>query len=297
MHRIHHIALAATMSVLTITCSQKDAPAPLARVYDKYLYPSDLDPKLLANISHSDSIILIKAYIDKWVQNQLLLNLAETNLSDEDKNVERELDNYRTSLLIFKYEQAYIAQKLDTTFSEDDALKYYKDHQEAFALDHNIVKALYVKLRKEAQQMKRIRELYRSNLEEDLQTLDNLAYQAATKYDFFGDRWVNLDLILQQLPHTDNPSTYMSQVRRNGYIDVEDDEFIYLVHFKEVMTKGETMPYEYTANQIRIIMLNARRSNTIRTLERDVVMRGHDKGAVEIYFGQTNNPINTGKTL
>ena len=88
------------MSVLTITCSQKDAPAPLARVYDKYLYPSDLDPKLLANISHSDSIILIKAYIDKWVENQLLLNLAETNLSDEDKNVERELDNYRTSLLI-----------------------------------------------------------------------------------------------------------------------------------------------------------------------------------------------------
>ena len=57
------------------------------------------------------------------------------------------------------------------------------------------------------------------------------------------------------------------------------------------------MPYEYTANQIRIIMLNARRSNTIRTLERDVVMRGHDKGAVEIYFGQNNNPSNTGKTL
>ena len=55
------------------------------------------------------------------------------------------------------------------------------------------MKALYVKLRKEAQQVKRIRELYRSNLEEDLQTLDNLAYQAATKYDFFGDRWVNLD--------------------------------------------------------------------------------------------------------
>lgn len=288
MQRIAQIvALAASALLLCTSCNKPLPPTPLARVYDKYLYPTDLDKNLFANISAKDSIMLVKAYIDKWVQTQLLLRLAEANLTDEEKDVSHELDNYRTSLLIFKYEQAYMAQKLDTTFSEDDAMRYYEEHKEAFVLDHNIVKALYIKLRKEAPQVKHIRTLYRSNRDEDLQTIDNLAYQAATKYDFFGDRWVNLDLILQQLPQPENSSTYITKARRDGYIDVEDDNFIYLVHFKEVLTKGEVSPYEYTADQIKVIMLNTRRSNVIKSLERDAVMRGHDKGAVEIFHENT----------
>ena len=274
---------AITLLLLATACSRLERPAPLARVYDKYLYAADIDDELFGT-SPADSTLLMKAYIDKWVQTQLLLRLAELNLSEADKDVSRELENYRTSLLVFKYEQEYINQKMDTTFTEADLKRYYDENKEAFVLDVNIAKVLYIKLRKEAPQVRRIRELYRSTDERDMQMLDNLAYQAAIKYDYFGDRWVDIDLIVQQLPSASPPGHYLNLVRSKGYIDIDDGEFVHLVNFKEVMRRGETMPYEYTADQIKTIMLNARRNGVIRELERNVVLRGRDKGAVEIFF-------------
>lgn len=271
------------MLMLATACVRPERPAPLARVYDKYLYASDISDDVFGT-SSSDSAMLMRVYIDKWVQTQLLLRLAELNLSDADKDVSHELENYRTSLLVFKYEQEYINQKMDTTFTDDDVLRYYEDNRESFVLDKNIAKALYIKLRKEAPQVKRIRELYRSSHEQDLQMLDNLAYQAAIKYDYFGDRWVDIDMILQQLPPAASPALYMNQVRSQGHIDIEDGEFAYLVNFKEVMRRGEIMPYEYSSDQIRTIMLNTRRNGVIRELERNVMLQGRDKGAVEIFF-------------
>ena len=269
--------------LMASACVRPERPTPLARVYDKYLYASDISDEVFGT-STADSAMLMRVYIDKWVQTQLLLRLAELNLSEADKDVSHELENYRTSLLVFKYEQEYINQKMDTTFTDDDVLRYYEDNRESFVLDKNIAKALYIKLRKEAPQVKRIRELYRSSHEHDMQMLDNLAYQAAIKYDYFGDRWVDIDMILLQLPPAADPAHYMNRVRSQGHIDIEDGEFVYLVNFKEVMRRGEIMPYEYTSDQIRTIMLNARRTGVIRELERNVMLQGRDKGAVEIFF-------------
>ena len=50
-------------------------------------------------------------FIEKWVRNQLLLNKAEINLTDEEKNVELQIENYRSSLLIYAYQQSYLRQK------------------------------------------------------------------------------------------------------------------------------------------------------------------------------------------
>ena len=53
-------------------------------------------------------------YIDKWVRNQLLLEKAVLNLDQDRHEIRKQLEEYRTFLLINKYQQELILQKLDT---------------------------------------------------------------------------------------------------------------------------------------------------------------------------------------
>ncbi len=159
--------------ILLSCVDTKNKPRPIARFYDKYLYSNDISNLFLNGVSKEDSVLITKAYIDKWIQTQLLLRLAEQNLTDLQKNVARQLEDYRTSLLIFKYEQEYINQKMDTVVHYNELETYYENNKDNFILDETIVKALYIKLRKEAPQIQRIRELYQSTKDEDIKQLDN----------------------------------------------------------------------------------------------------------------------------
>lgn len=276
------VALVVVVILITGACTNVDSPKPLARVYDKYLFPSDIDASIFNDVDKGDSAIIMRSYVDKWVQSQLLLKLAEDNLNDKQKNVSRELENYRASLLIFKFEQAYVSQKMDTLFTHDDLLKYYETNRNYFILKEPIVKALYIKLRKEAPQIKKIRMLYKSSNEEDIKSLDNLAYQAAVKYDYFGDRWVALDLIVQQLP-SGGGDNIESKIAPNTPLELEDDEHVYLVFFKDIMKRGEVMPFEYSTQQIREIIFNTRRNGMIRDLERNLMSRGLNNGDAQVF--------------
>ena len=71
---------------------RKAGEEPIARAFDKYLYPSDIFEVVPSSISSSDSVIVARDFIEKWIKKQLLLNKAEINLTDEEKNVEMGFD-------------------------------------------------------------------------------------------------------------------------------------------------------------------------------------------------------------
>jgi hypothetical protein len=243
---------------------------PLAKVFDKYLYPSDVANIFSDNMSSADSLQLLKSYVDRWIKKQLMLNRAEKNLTESQKNVSQQLEDYRSSLLIFKYEQEYIHQKLDTTVSTTEMEAYYRENASNFTLSENIVKALFIKIRKDDPYYDRIKSLYRSDKEEDIKTLDNLAYQVAIKYDYFNDQWVPLSQILKELPQ---PIESIEElIRRNRSIEVEDDVFSYLVSIRDLMLKGEAAPFRYEKANIKSIILNKRKQKLIMDIEAKIYL-------------------------
>ncbi|HOA08894.1 MAG: peptidyl-prolyl cis-trans isomerase [Bacteroidales bacterium] len=270
------------LTVVLASCfNSGKKPMPLARVYNSYLYPSDIANLIVGNVSKEDSALIVDAYIDKWIQTQLMLKIAENNLSDSQKNVTRQLEDYRTSLLIFKYEQAYLNQKLDTVIKMADLKAYYDDNKDNFVLNETIVKALYIKLRREAPQIKKIRELYLSNSDEDIKQLDNIAYQAATKYDYFNDKWIPLSFILRELPFPiANPQREVFEKR---YVEMEDGDFVYLVRFMDAIPSGSTAPFDYITDDLKQIVLNARKQKLISELEQRIYSKGQDDENFQVY--------------
>lgn len=265
---------------LLAACHNSRESRPVARVYDKYLYESDLQNIFLTNVNPEDSILIAKAYIEKWIQTQLLLKQAENNLSDKEKNVARQLEDYRASLLIHKYEQEYVNQKLDTLIKDSEIEQYYYANKDNFVLSEPIVKALFIKLRKEAPQTPKIREIYRSKRQDDIQLLDNLAYQAAIYYDFFNDKWIPFSVITRQLPYSIDD---IKQAFTRQYIEMEDGSFIYLVSLREVKEQGETAPLSYITNEIKQLIINSRKQNLIDQLERNLLIKAKDDRNFEIY--------------
>ena len=49
---------------------------PVARVYDKYLYPEDLEGLTSEAINSSDSADIVDRYVQSWIKKQLLIDEA-----------------------------------------------------------------------------------------------------------------------------------------------------------------------------------------------------------------------------
>lgn len=127
------------------------------------------------------------------------------------------------------------------------------------------MKALFIKINLDDPYYDRIKALYRSNTEDDIKVLDNIAYQAAVKYDYFNDRWIPFSLIMKELPEPIiNPENFL---RNNRYIEVNDGTYAYLIHIREVIHRGEISPMSYEYENIRNILLNKRRQRLILDLE------------------------------
>ena len=96
----------------------------VAECYGKYLYESDLNGIVPEGTPILDSIQRVSNFIDSWVRRQVLLHQAENNLSKEVLNLDKQMEEYRNSLIIYTYESQLIDQKLDTVVCEDEIAEY-----------------------------------------------------------------------------------------------------------------------------------------------------------------------------
>jgi len=253
----------------------------LARIGDKYLYVSDIQDIFPNNLSENDSSLILNNFIDKWIKKQLLLQKAELNLTSEQKDVSKQLDEYRSSLLIFKYEQSLIKQKLDTIIHFDEIEQYYNENSSNFLLDNTIVKALFIKIPADAPNLERLRQLYRSENEEHIQQLESYCYQYANKYDYFNDQWIPFSRIQMELPQ--EITNIERFLRYNKYIEQQDSIFRYYVYIKDFRAESEEAPLEYIENKIKTIILNKRKVQFINEMENDIFNDAMRKGEFTIY--------------
>ena len=115
----------------------------LAKVNDTYLYEDDLTDIVPDGTSVKDSIELLKKYVNNWVREMLIVQKAEDNLPSEQKNVEKQLQDYRNSLITYAYEKELVKQKLDTTLTNEEVELYYTNNKADFELKDNIIKVVY----------------------------------------------------------------------------------------------------------------------------------------------------------
>lgn len=271
MTRLTKILIVFVLAIMSFSCNKKNTEVEeviLAQVHDKQLYKSDLKSLYNSNITKEDSIIIAKNYINDWIKKQLLLEKAEMYLTDESKDIEKQIEDYRSSLLIFKYKQELISQKLDTVITDKEIEDYYNEYSANFILNYNIVKALFLKISKEAPEIEKVKWWYKSSAPENQSRLEDYCYQYATKFDNFDDKWLDFNNLLVEIPSKiDDQERFL---KYNKYIETEDDLFYYFVKINEYKLKSTIQPLEYAKLKIKSILLNKRKFAFIDELENTI---------------------------
>jgi len=254
---------------------------PLARVFEAYLYPSDLSDAVPAGTNNSDSLIIARRFVETWVKDQLMLNRAEQALSDEQKDFEKQIEEYHRSLLIFSYRQKLLQQKLDTAVSENELQAYYDENINNFMLNEDVIKGTFVKIPLSAPRIDELRRWSWNNREQDLEEMEKYCINHADKYSDFNDSWVYFSSIKVQLPmRISEPSRYL---RYNKNIETTDSEFRYMLHVTDHVPEGEAAPIELVSNDIKNIIMNKRKIEFIQDLEQRVYNDGVNRNQFEIY--------------
>lgn len=253
----------------------------IAKVYDVYLYPSDIEGIVPKGTSNEDSILLVQSYIENWVRQTLLIKQAEENVDIDLETIEQQLESYKNSLLIYAYEQQLIAQKLDTIVTSAQIKAYYDANKENFELKKTILKASYIKLPKNAIRIENAIRWFKSNKEKDKRELETYCMQFSQDYSLVDTSWLYYDHLAEVVP-LDRLSE-SSVLQNNNYIQISDKDFIYLVKVKTFMYKEDISPLEIEAENIKNIIINKRKVEMINKMENEVYKNARDNNDIEIF--------------
>jgi len=254
----------------------------IATVGDKYLYLSDIPDFFSYELSEKDSATIAKKYIQKWIKKQLILQKAELNLTvAKQREVNKQLEETKASLIIYQYEQEMIKQKLDTIVTENEIEAFYRENPSNFILKQNIVKALYVKLSIDAPNLNKVKQWYKSNNDEDLTQLESYCYQYAEKFDYFNEEWIYFDKLLKELPVIIPDQERF--LKRNNYIETQDSLYHFFVHLRDHTLKGAVSPVEFVENDIKTIILTNRKIEFLKELENNIYNDALNRNEFEIY--------------
>jgi len=278
------ISIIALVLFMVQGCSlfvKNDLEEPVARVFENYLYPSDLEKVIPSGTNRQDSMLLAKRYTETWVKDMLMQHRAEESLSEEQMDFETQIEEYHRSLLIYTYRQNLLQQKMDTLVSEREINSYYEENSKNFVLNQNVIKGTFIKVPLSAPNQDQLRRWSWNNREQDLDQLEKYCLSYAEKYSDFNDTWVDFSSIREQLPRRiSNPVRYLNSYRN---IEHSDSLFRYLVHISAHLTEGEVAPVEMVSDDITNIILNKRKIKFIKDLEHRVYTDGVSRNQFEIY--------------
>lgn len=254
--------------------------AVVASVGDKLLLRHELVQALRGGLTKADSVDQARSYVQRWVKHELMLRMAEDNLSDEQKDVEHELDEYRSSLIIHRYQQQLISQRLDTLITRPDIRKYYDSHPEQFFLDQNIVKALYIEVPKNLAKPELLKRLMGATDDKSRTELERFSFQYATRFDDFNEQWVDFSHIRSMMP-----TSFVSPdatLNKNSIIESSEDKQYFLVTIKDYRLIGDKAPFEFVNDRIANLILNTRKMEFIDELEKNIYKKGKDENLFKI---------------
>ena len=253
----------------------------VAAVGSEKLYRSDLDKVIPKGLASEDSSRMARQYINTWASDLVYLGVAQEQLSKADRDVTKELEDYRKSLLKYRYEQLYVNERLDTSVTAEHIEQYYMSHTETFILERPIVKARFLNIYEDSPMLKQIRKKMASDDVNDLIEADSLAFSSAKKFMTWSDEWIDVSTLAKE--YVMDYSAMLAMMNKGWIESVDTTGYVRLSYVSDMMKKGEAAPLEFCSEKIRDIIISVRKQQLIMSLEQDLLNDARENGEFVIY--------------
>jgi len=254
----------------------------LARVQDSYLYISDIIDVIPNNLSPRDSITFVRGYVKDWVKTNVMIYQAQQNLPDSLLNFDKQLEDYRNSLVIYRYETKLIDQNLDTIVTDTDIEEYYNSHLNDFELKENITKAVYVIIESDSATENKYDNIF--NLPDSL-LFDSLSfYSTLNSLSSYLDtvNWISFISIQQVIPiETYNIELFL---KNNKLVKIVTNHYTYFLKFIDFKIKDDISPLAFKRNDIYNIIISRRKIKLAKEVRNNIYDRALLNNEFEIYY-------------
>ena len=113
----------------------------------------------------------------------------------------------------------------------------------------------------------RVVEKFKRFNDSDREELENISIQF-TKYNFNDSTWVKKDALLQTFPALKEKESEL--LKKSNFTQVQDSLGVYLVKIQDVLKTNDVAPLSYVSPTIEQIILNQRKLELIKKLEKDI---------------------------
>ena len=269
--------------IFFISCHSKGSKesGAIARVYNEYLYKTDIIGLVPTGMSKRDSISIVKEFINNWVKQKLSVKNAENNLSSKQKDFDKQLEDYKNSLIVYAYEKELIRQKLDTVVSDKEIKVYYDSNKNEFLLKDNIVKVWYVKLPVGLAKGSIVKTLYKSSSPAAKQPLQDYCKKYASNFYLDDSTWLYFNDLLKEIPiKTYNQEEYLKNHR---YIEMDDSLYAYYVNIRDFQIRESVSPLSFEKENVKNIILNKRKLKLIGEMQNNLFKDALKNNDFEIF--------------
>lgn len=253
---------------------------PVVTVRNKTLYQSDLSEFVLQGTSKEDSIATAEAYIKMWIDDQLMYDKAKENLLNE-KEIEELVDNYRRSLIISSYQEQLLKQHFSKSISDDELRAYYDQHKDQLKLDESIIKGLFLKIPVNSPSLPIFQRWYKQTTDAAIENIEKNTLQSAVGYEYFYDRWVRLNDVMENIPYLVSDSEQFLKTNKN--LEVRDSSFVYLLNIKEFELAGNVAPYDYIKARLNEVFIEQRKADYLKKVQQDLYDKALSGEEIKFY--------------
>ena len=283
--QIKSLLILGLLAVVITACDvfkKNDTRNAIARVNNKYLYIDDFAGIVSEGVTGQDSALIVQNFINEWATEQLLVDGAQINLSEtKQQNFNKLVEQYKSDLFSKAYLEALVKKNLDTVVSTDEARMYYEANKDVFKLNEELLKFRYIHVDENIIDFNTIKKRLKQFEEEDKAALDSIAIQFKS-YSLNDSIWVKMSQVISKIPGV-NSENKSQLLKKSNFVQLKDSLGVYLMQVNEVLLRNDTAPLEYVKPTINQIVINKRKLELIKKLEKDITKDAIKNKEFEIY--------------
>jgi len=253
---------------------------PLARVYDDMLYPSDIEGLVTTTTTPADSTLIVSSYISGWGRDRLLVRKANENLND-DVDIDRLVENYRSSLVLNLYKENLLKEELDTNITIQEMKAYYAENKERYELKDNIARCYYIKVERDVPERSSLNRWWTLRKDTYYSNLVNYAKKYGVEYSMNDSIWIEFSELEAKLPKGAFKDKYYRKGDKDIY--VKDRNYRYYLRLNEVRSAKKSAPFSYIQDDLSKVILKKKKMELLKKTEEEEYERALNKNNIEIY--------------
>ncbi len=248
----------------------------IARVGERNLFKSQIAELIHSGTSSTDSAAIVDGFIENWIRENLMILEAEKNVA-ADINLNKLVDDYRSSLLVYNFEKRLVDQMLDTIISMDEKNDYYESFKNQYLLSHPIFKCIIAKVSAKASGLKDIKSaLGKSDLTESI----FLIKEKAVYHHLDIERWMTIEDLESLLPLG---MIEISELSGGKIFQKKEKDYEYFVKIVTYYDEKRIPPFDFIEGKIIKTILSERKIELLKKYRQDLYDQGVSDQKFEVF--------------